>query len=264
MGYSVRFDNNTAPQTRIKFLTDGCLVRECLTDPDLCAYSILMLDEAHERSINTDILLGLIQRVMKARCGPHPATVPLRPHCCRSPRLAPRRPSLRVIVTSATLQTAKFASYFGNCPILTIPGRVYPVDIFHSRARVKASNRRSLVDAVVRLVMRIHMEEEDGHVLVFLTGQEEIEQACAALRSQFEEEVRPPHRDAPIPRTRPAARSPPSFSAPRAGAPRSGRATARTRTSSATWRCSRCTARCRRSGRRPCSARWRLGAARWW
>lgn len=121
-----------------------------------------------------------------------PAADPLPPSLTWAPpRGACRRPSLRVIVTSATLQTGKFASYFGECPVLTIPGRVFPVDIFHARARVKASNRRSLVDAVVRLVMRIHMEEEDGHVLVFLTGQEEIEQACAAIRSQFEEEVRP-------------------------------------------------------------------------
>jgi ATP-dependent RNA helicase DHX8/PRP22 len=111
VGYAVRFDDCTSSKTRIKYMTDGVLLRECLSDPLLSKYDIVMLDEAHERSINTDILFGLVKAAIA------------------------KRNDLRVIVTSATLDVEKFSSYFNNCPVLTIPGRVYPVDIYHSKTR---------------------------------------------------------------------------------------------------------------------------------
>jgi ATP-dependent RNA helicase DHX8/PRP22 len=111
VGYSVRFDDQTSSKTRIKYMTDGILLRECLADPKLSKYKIIMLDEAHERSINTDILFGLV----KLACS--------------------QRSELRVIVTSATLDVDKFSKYFNSCPVIRIPGRIFPVDIYHSKIR---------------------------------------------------------------------------------------------------------------------------------
>jgi HrpA-like RNA helicase len=98
VGYSVRFDESTSNKTKIKFMTDGILVRECLRSPDLSQYQAIMLDEAHERSIHTDILFGLV----KAACR--------------------KRPDLKVVITSATLDVTKFAAYFNSCPIVRVPG----------------------------------------------------------------------------------------------------------------------------------------------
>lgn len=111
VGYAVRFDEKTSNRTRIKFMTDGILLRECLSDPSLSKYSVIMLDEAHERSINTDILFGLIKGA------------------CR------QRSNLKVIVTSATLNIDKFSDYFNNCSVIRIPGRMFPVDIYHSKTK---------------------------------------------------------------------------------------------------------------------------------
>ena len=90
-------------------MTDGILVRECLSDPLLSRYQVIMLDEAHERSIHTDVLFGLVKRA------------------CLS------RSDLRIIVTSATLDAMKFSVYFNSCPVIHIPGRLFPVDIYHSK-----------------------------------------------------------------------------------------------------------------------------------
>ena len=162
VGYAVRFDDCTSSKTRIKFMTDGILVRECLTSPTLSQYQVIMLDEAHERSINTDILFGLV----KAACR--------------------QRPDLKVIVTSATLDVSKFSAYFNNCPVVHVPGRMFPVDLYHSKTRqvmtTSGPASSSYVDAAVQTVLRIHTSEDEGHVLVFLTGQEEIERACEAIR----------------------------------------------------------------------------------
>ena len=88
VGYTIRFEDCTSPDTRIKYMTDGMLQRECLVDPDLKAYSVLMLDEAHARTIATDVLFGLLKKALQ------------------------RRPDLKLIVTSATLDAEKFSSYF--------------------------------------------------------------------------------------------------------------------------------------------------------
>ncbi|KAK1942377.1 putative pre-mRNA-splicing factor ATP-dependent RNA helicase mog-5 [Phytophthora citrophthora] len=182
VGYSIRFESRCSAQTKLKFLTDGVLVRECLSDPLLEKYSVVMLDEAHERSIHTDLLFGLLKQVMS------------------------RRPEFRVLITSATLDADRFADFFGEptsskkkqvkvkpCPVVKIPGRVFPVDIFHSKQRQIMGHRGPLstyVRAAVETTMQVHNSEEPGHVLVFLTGQREIEDACGQIRALYREQER--------------------------------------------------------------------------
>ncbi|KAH7844889.1 hypothetical protein Vadar_032704 [Vaccinium darrowii] len=152
VGYAIRFEDCTRPDTLIKYMTDGMLLREILIDENLTQYSVVMLDEAHERTIHTDVLFGLLKQLVK------------------------RRPDLRLIVTSATLDAEKFSGYFFNCNIFTIPGRTYPVDILYTK-----QPESDYLDAALITVMQIHLTEPEGDILVFLTGQEEIDQACQCL-----------------------------------------------------------------------------------
>ncbi|KAI9895825.1 hypothetical protein PsorP6_018491 [Peronosclerospora sorghi] len=186
VGYAIRFESKCSPHTRLKFVTDGVLVRECLSDPMLTKYSVVMLDEAHERSIHTDLLFGLLKQVMA------------------------RRPEFRVLITSATLDATRFAHFFGAtrsredkkqkkkstilpCPVVQIPGRVFPVEIFHSKERQIMGHRGPLstyVRAAVETTLQIHNSEPPGHILVFLTGQREIQDACAQLEALAQEKPR--------------------------------------------------------------------------
>ncbi|KAI0936917.1 hypothetical protein AcV5_004937 [Taiwanofungus camphoratus] len=152
VGYTIRFEDCTSPETRIKYMTDGMLQRECLIDPDVTAYSVVMLDEAHERTIATDVLFGLLKKALK------------------------RRSDLKLIVTSATLDAEKFSKYFFGCPIFTIPGRTYPVEVLYTK-----EPETDYLDASLITVMQIHLSEPPGDVLLFLTGQEEIDTACEIL-----------------------------------------------------------------------------------
>ena len=152
VGYTIRFEDCTSPETKIKYMTDGMLQREVLLDPDIKRYSVIMLDEAHERTIATDVLFGLLKKTLK------------------------RRPDLKVIVTSATLDADKFSEYFNKCPIFTIPGRTYPVEIMYSR-----EPESDYLDAALVTVMQIHLTEPPGDILLFLTGQEEIDTSCEIL-----------------------------------------------------------------------------------
>jgi len=152
VGYTIRFEDCTSPETKIKYMTDGMLQREILLDPNLRRYSVIMLDEAHERTIATDVLFGLLKKTLK------------------------RRPDLKVIVTSATLDADKFSEYFNKCPIFTIPGRTYPVEIMYSR-----EPESDYLDAALVTVMQIHLTEPQGDILLFLTGQEEIDTSCEIL-----------------------------------------------------------------------------------
>lgn len=152
VGYTIRFEDCTSPATKIKYMTDGMLQREILMDPDIKRYSCIMLDEAHERTISTDILFALLKKAVK------------------------RRPDLKVIVTSATLDADKFSAYFNECPIFTIPGRTFPVEILYSR-----EPESDYLDTALVTVMQIHLTEPKGDILLFLTGKEEIDTSCEIL-----------------------------------------------------------------------------------
>ncbi|KAK3789393.1 hypothetical protein RRG08_005541 [Elysia crispata] len=152
VGYTIRFEDCTSTETKIKYMTDGMLLRECLIDGDLLQYSVIMLDEAHERTIHTDVLFGLLKQAVK------------------------KRPDLKLIVTSATLDAVKFSQYFYEAPIFTIPGRTYPVAILYSKEA-----ETDYLDASLITVMQIHLTEPPGDILLFLTGQEEIDTACEIL-----------------------------------------------------------------------------------
>ncbi|KAF5530173.1 ATP dependent RNA helicase [Fusarium mexicanum] len=152
VGYTIRFEDCTSPSTKIKYMTDGMLQREILVDPDMSRYSCIMLDEAHERTIATDVLFALLKKALK------------------------RRPDMKVIVTSATLDADKFSAYFNECPIFTIPGRTYPVEILYSK-----EPESDYLDTALVTVMQIHITEPKGDILLFLTGQEEIDTACEVL-----------------------------------------------------------------------------------
>lgn len=153
VGYSVRFDSKTSSETRLKFVTDGMLIREALLDPALSAYSCVIIDEAHERSVNTDILLGLLKQ-----------------------NLFQQGSKLKLIIMSATLEAQKFADFFNGPELLQVAGRLHPVDILYVPER-----ENDYLDAVIITIVQVHLDEQPGDVLVFLTGQEEIEDAQIVL-----------------------------------------------------------------------------------
>jgi len=158
VGYTIRFEDCTSADTKIKYMTDGMLLREALLDINLSKYSCIILDEAHERSLQTDVLFGLLKK------------------------LTTKRKDLKLIVTSATLDATKFSTYFFKCPIFTIPGRSYPVDILYTK-----EPETDYLDAALITVMQIHLTEPPGDILLFLTGQEEIDTACQILYERMKE-----------------------------------------------------------------------------
>ena len=166
VGYSIRFEDLTSAKTRIKFLTDGLLLREALADPLLSRYSVIMVDEAHERSLSTDILLGVLKKIGK------------------------KRPDLRIVISSATLQAESFLHFFSGdqadqgCDavehsvgrIISLEGRMYPVDTMYLEEPAE-----NYVERAVKTVFDIHANEPDGDILMFLTGREEIDTALQLI-----------------------------------------------------------------------------------
>lgn len=161
VGYSIRFEDMTSPNTVLKYMTDGMLLREAMNDHNLSRYSTIMLDEAHERTMATDVLMGLIKEV------------------------AERRPDLKIIIMSATLDAQKFQSYFNDAPLLAVPGRTHPVEIFYT-----PEPEQDYVEAAIRTVLQIHATEPEGDILLFLTGEEEIEDAARKISLEADEMVR--------------------------------------------------------------------------
>ncbi|WP_186265261.1 ATP-dependent RNA helicase HrpA [Burkholderia gladioli] len=190
VGYKVRFTDNLAPGASVKLMTDGILLAETQTDPLLRAYDTLIIDEAHERSLNIDFLLGYLKQIL------------------------PRRPDLKLIVTSATIDAERFARHFGSeekpAPVFEVSGRLYPVEMRYrpiaddrpaairnaegaasGRDRQKSAREaeRDLMDGIVDAVDEL-CREGPGDVLVFLPGEREIREAAEALRKHH-----PPHTE---------------------------------------------------------------------
>ena len=167
VGYSIRFEDMTESGTTfLKYMTDGMLLREAMNDPNLERYSTIILDEAHERTLATDILMGLLKGVTK------------------------RRSDLKLIVMSATLDAVKFQKYFGSissenagpAPLFKVPGRTHPVEVFYTQ-----EPEPDYVEAAIRTVLMIHRAEEPGDILLFLTGEEEIEDACRKIKLEADD-----------------------------------------------------------------------------
>jgi ATP-dependent RNA helicase DDX35 len=180
VGYSVRFEDETSGSTQIKFLTDGMLMRELWTDPLLERYSVVMVDEAHERTVSTDLLLGMLKRIQQ------------------------RRPELRIVVSSATIQAEEFHEYFNRgseyiefrpekyvikeskpgdpCILIELEGRTHPVDVFYLDEPTE-----NYIARAVDTVFDIHSRELDGDILVFLSGRDEIEKAMQSVADRHEE-----------------------------------------------------------------------------
>ena len=169
VGYSIRFEDVTSAKTRVKFLTDGLLLREALVDPLLSRYSVIMVDEAHERSLSSDILLGVLKKIRR------------------------KRADLRIIVSSATLQAEAFLRFFAGDPvengnnsteksegdlepgssigrIISLEGRMYPVDTHYLEEPAE-----DYVERAVQTAFDIHTTEDEGDILIFMTGREEID-----------------------------------------------------------------------------------------
>jgi pre-mRNA-splicing factor ATP-dependent RNA helicase DHX16 len=152
VGYSIRFEDCTSDRTVLKYMTDGMLLREFLSEPDLASYSVMIIDEAHERSLHTDVLFGLVKDIARVR------------------------PDLKLLLSSATVNAEKFSEFFDDAPVFNIPGRRYPVDIMYTKAP-----EADYLDACVVTCLQVHITQPLGDILIFLTGQEEIETAAEAL-----------------------------------------------------------------------------------
>jgi len=165
VGYSIRFEDCTSDKTIIKYMTDGVLLRETLVEKDLDKYSAVIMDEAHERSLNTDVLFGVLKNI------------------------SARRMDFKLIITSATLDAGKFADFFGRVPIFNIPGRTFPVEINWTRCIPD-----DYVDQVVQQAISIHVTQEERDILIFMTGQADIETTCVLIAERLVEvgtEVKP-------------------------------------------------------------------------
>lgn len=152
VGYQIRFEDCTSDKTILTYMTDGMLLRHFLGEPDLRSFSVLMIDEAHERTLHTDILFGLVKDVARFR------------------------PDLKLLISSATLEAEKMSDYFDGAPVFVIPGRRYPVQVMYTKAP-----EADYVDACIVTVLQTHLTQGPGDILVFLTGQDEVETAADEL-----------------------------------------------------------------------------------
>ncbi len=166
VGYKVRFSDGTGPQTAIKLMTDGILLAEARQDPLYRRYDAIIIDEAHERSLNIDFLLGILKGVL------------------------PRRPDLKLVVTSATIDTERFASYFGGAPVIEVSGRGYPVETRFRPLEADVDDRfdPGLAAGIVAALAELSAQPGEvgqGDVLVFLPGEREIRDAAEAIEQAF-------------------------------------------------------------------------------
>lgn len=156
VGYAIRFEDLTTEKTVIKYMTDGVLLRESLRESDLDSYSAIIMDEAHERSLHTDVLFGILKQIVK------------------------RRRDLKLIITSATLNAEKFSQFFGGIPIFRIPGKTFHVEKYYIKSACE-----DFIEAAVKQVLTIHFSYPAGDILVFMTGQEDIEATCQVIAERI-------------------------------------------------------------------------------
>lgn len=157
VGYQIRFSNKSGPGTYVKFMTDGILLAEIQGDAMLRAYDTLIIDEAHERTLNIDFLLGFVKRLL------------------------PQRPDLRVIISSATLETDRFSAFFGDAPVIQVSGRTFPVEVIY---RPPTESEGDLAEAVANTVDEITELDPREDILIFLPGEREIHEAMDALTAR--------------------------------------------------------------------------------
>ena len=164
VGYKMRFEDKTDLSTKIKIMTDGILLQEMKLDPYMSKYSVVMVDEAHERSLNIDFVLGLLKRVLAVRS------------------------DFKVIVSSATMNAQKFSEYFGNCPIVTIETQTFPVTMVYDPPAIQASTAsenavEALLAKIEQTIDRVLDNKDDGDILVFLPGEKIIKDCMKRLYS---------------------------------------------------------------------------------
>ncbi|XP_006788745.1 ATP-dependent RNA helicase DHX33 [Neolamprologus brichardi] len=159
VGYTVRFEDVTSPETKLKFMTDGMLLREAIGDPLLLRYTVVVLDEAHERTVHTDVLFGVVKTAQRRR---------------KELNKIP----LKVIVMSATMDVDLFSEYFNKSPVLYLEGRQHPIQIYYTK-----QPQSDYLQAALVSIFQIHQEAPSSHdILVFMTGQEEIEALARTCR----------------------------------------------------------------------------------
>lgn len=166
VGYKMRFEDKTDSSTKIKIMTDGILLQEMKLDPWMTKYSVVMVDEAHERSLNIDFVLGLLKRVLQAR------------------------PEFKVIVSSATMNAEAFSSYFGNCPIVNIDTITYPVSVIYDPPAISASTTSpaacdALLSKIESTIQRVLSNRVSGDILIFLPGEKIIKDCMQKLYKSF-------------------------------------------------------------------------------
>jgi ATP-dependent helicase HrpA len=167
VGYKIRFDDRTPHGAFFKIMTDGILLMEAQRDPELRAYDTIIVDEAHERSLNIDFILGILKALL------------------------PRRPDLRVVITSATIDTEKFSQAFDGAPIIEASGRLYPVEVRYKPLDPALEEKGEItpVEAAVRAVEELHRVRDSGDVLIFMPTERDIRETCELLAGRFREDV---------------------------------------------------------------------------
>jgi len=167
VGYTIRFDDKTPREAFIKFMTDGILLMEAQTDPLLRAYDTVIVDEAHERSLNIDFILGILKTILR------------------------RRSDLRIVITSATIDTEKFSKAFDNAPIIEVSGRLYPVDVRYEPLDPMLEDKGEItpVEAAVRSVEGLLERRERGDILIFMPTEQDIRETCDLLAGRFQEKA---------------------------------------------------------------------------
>ena len=163
VGHKIRFQNKTTKSTKIKFMTDGILLAETRSDHDLLAYDTLIIDEAHERSLNIDFLLGYAKQLLT------------------------KRKNLKVIITSATIDTEKFAAHFNKAPIIEVSGRTYPVEVRYRPAEENTDNKENnkYIDRAVQEVLDLRRKKESGDILIFMPTERDISETVELLNQEF-------------------------------------------------------------------------------